>query len=336
TAQSNRMDQCNKDLSKKPINWTDLEKQLPHVQTRIGAASASGIPSHSISINKLLVKQCTDLLIKHIKKLNQAQVIDQLENLAQSCSLLIYKTPSEEDPNTLNAFLTTDDFYFEVAIALSGEITDAKFSIFSEPATSSVLLKNIFCSWNWDLLSKHIEGVKCNFILSDPDPQIRSTGFKAIQCLEKDLSQLYQIELRFYEKVNGTKPSYYALNQQPNYTDKLINQTPIGVFKKSELGQPLRLYYYLSPLDLIQHHQNLNAKFKKKIDSTHNTISNLLSPDELFSYELGSYLSVSLVQTSKTHKLVDSNLLVLTENDDERTIFEYLNPYVNQNFNIEQ
>lgn len=73
--------------------------------------------------------------------MNQTQVNDQLENLAQSFNLTIYKTPSEEDPNVLKAYLATEDFYFEVTIALSGEIIDAKFSIFSEPLTVS-LIKN--------------------------------------------------------------------------------------------------------------------------------------------------------------------------------------------------
>jgi hypothetical protein len=61
-------------------------------------------------------------------------VIDQLENLAQSSGLMVYKTPCEEDPQTVNAFLNTDDFYFEVSVNLKGEITDVKFSICSEPA----------------------------------------------------------------------------------------------------------------------------------------------------------------------------------------------------------
>ena len=66
--------------------------------------------------------------------MTQAQVIEQLENLAQSCNLGLFKTPSEEDANTVNAFLNTDDFFFEVSISISGEITEVKFSIFSEPA----------------------------------------------------------------------------------------------------------------------------------------------------------------------------------------------------------
>jgi hypothetical protein len=57
---------------------------------------------------------------------------------------MVYKTPSEDDPTTVNAFLTADDFYFEVAINIRGEITDVKFSIFSETAQVSCYRHSIF------------------------------------------------------------------------------------------------------------------------------------------------------------------------------------------------
>ena len=61
-------------------------------------------------------------------------MIDQLENLAQSNGLRVYKTPSEEEPSSVNAFLSTDDFYFDISVKITGEISDVKFSILSEPA----------------------------------------------------------------------------------------------------------------------------------------------------------------------------------------------------------
>ena len=66
--------------------------------------------------------------------MTQAQVIDQLNNFAQSCNLSVYSTPSEEEPSTVNAFLSNEDFFFGVSISLNGEITDVKFSLFSEEA----------------------------------------------------------------------------------------------------------------------------------------------------------------------------------------------------------
>ena len=164
------MNLSNKVLSKAVMSWADVHKQLLIViQTRGTSIHTSSSTTHQLPINKVFVKQCTDLLIKHIKNLSQAQVIEQLENLAQSCNLGVFKTPSEEDPNTVNAFLSTDDFFFEVSVNLEGEITEVKFSIFSEPAKRSPLLKEIFCSWNWDSLAKHIEGIKQNYILAHSD-----------------------------------------------------------------------------------------------------------------------------------------------------------------------
>jgi hypothetical protein len=67
------MNLTNKVLSKAAISWADVQKQLFSViQTRSGVVvNASSISSSAgsapILINKPLVKQCTDLLIKHIK-----------------------------------------------------------------------------------------------------------------------------------------------------------------------------------------------------------------------------------------------------------------------------
>ena len=54
----------------------------------------------------------------------------------------MFKVPSEVDPATMNVFLNTDDFYFEISVSLNGEITDVKFSLFSEAA--KVKDNNIF------------------------------------------------------------------------------------------------------------------------------------------------------------------------------------------------
>ena len=72
------MDFCNKVLSKAPISWIDVHKQLLNVmQTRsanltstlssYSSSSSSTSSSLGLAINKIQVKQCTDLLIKHIK-----------------------------------------------------------------------------------------------------------------------------------------------------------------------------------------------------------------------------------------------------------------------------
>jgi len=181
--------------------------------------------------------------------------------------------------------------------------------------------------------------------------QIRTKGFKSIQYLEKDLNSLYQIQVKYLEKILKITSNLKANDIQMKYMDKLINQTPIGVLKKSELGQPMRLYYYLSPLDLIQHNSkdyNLN-----EINTKHKLL-NSLSIDQLIEYEIGSYVSISLESTRKNenvkmeqstqnlvednfqHKLPDTTLLILNENDDENCWHDFLNPYFNINLNFDK
>ena len=210
--------------------------------------------------------------------------------------------------------------------------------------------------------------------------QIRAKGYKAIQCLEKDLSSLYQIQLKYLDKLL-LKPSSNKANlsqnistsNQSKHLDKLVNQSPIGVFKKSELGCPMRLYYYLSPLDVINYHQKHDIKSSSPNSLANGNISNgaktngvtsgdgfdvtykilsSLTVEQLIQHELGAYVTVSLVgssrplntssknETSKVdspfYKLADCPLLLLNENDDERSWHDSLNSYFNTSFNFEK
>jgi hypothetical protein len=153
------------------------------------------------------------------------------------------------------------------------------------------------------------------------------------------LNTLYKIQQKFVEKAlikNHHQSLKNNLNNSENdnqfkYIDKLINQTPIGLFKKSELGEPIRLYYYISPLDLIEHN-----KTKNHFNSTYKIFSSI-TIDQLMKYELGAYSTISLSsqikneneQANLTFKLPDCCLLALNENDDERVWMEYLNPLPN-------
>ena len=166
---------------------------------------------------------------------------------------------------------------------------------------------------------------------------MRAKGFKVIECLEKDLNSLYQIEVKYLDKFfknlsvtsKGNSLNRGSQSIQSKYLEKLVNQTPIGVFKKSELGEPMRLYYYLSPLDLIQHHQSQSSK-KEGFDLTYKMLSSL-TIEQLVTHELGSYLTVSLLSVEKSNRvenysLPDLSLLMLNETDDEA-----LSPYLNNN-----
>ena len=92
--QKKNMDLCNKILSKAPLSWLDVQKQLlTAMQSRAGAGGGAGsvstalqyaatsvslmnassvnANSSALPINKTFVKQCTDFLIKHIKSMRK-------------------------------------------------------------------------------------------------------------------------------------------------------------------------------------------------------------------------------------------------------------------------
>ena len=97
-------------------------------------------------------------------------------------------------------------------------------------------------------------------------------------------------------KMNGHGSQY-----QSKFIDRLVNQSPIGVLKKSELGEPMRLYYYLSPLDLIEHHKTdkLASYRADGFDATYKILSSL-KIDQLVEHEIGSYATISLLSTDAT------------------------------------
>lgn len=292
-------------------------------------------------------------------------MIDQLENLAKANGLGVFKTPCEEEPSTVNAFLNTDDFYFEVSVNLAGQIVDVKFSIFNETAKSNILLKEIICSWNWQVLVKHIHGIKESFILNDADHQTRSKAFKSLQTLESDLSKLNELQASFVDKFLAKsakqQPNHLLSNQTYKKVQMLVNRTPIGVFSKSELGRSMRLFYYLSPLDLIEHHQTQKHTTNEKFV---NELFKSIDSDQVVSNEIGAFLTICLHSTSKTspsgiagsqlakseaqtinpsessqhelYKLPDVSLLNLNENDQLATCHDHLNAYLNNQLNHEK
>ena len=50
------MDTYSKVLSKSSVSWTDVQKNIK-----------VAIQGRNFSVNKFLIKQCTDILVKHIK-----------------------------------------------------------------------------------------------------------------------------------------------------------------------------------------------------------------------------------------------------------------------------
>jgi hypothetical protein len=90
--------------------------------------------------------------------------------------------------------------------------------------------------------------------------------------------------------INNSNKQYFKT------LDKIIHESAIGLFKKSDIGHPMRLYYYLSPQDLILNYKNGS-----------NLIENI-NEETVLKYDLGSYLTISL-QKFKLSKLPDGSVL---------------------------
>jgi len=99
----------------------------------------------------------------------------------------------------------------------------------------------------------------------------------------------------------------------------------------------------MSPLDLIQHHQQLN-KNSEGFDVTYKILSSL-TVDQLIMNDLGSYVSISLLSTAgdinnqtsaANYRLPDCSLLTLKNSDEDRSLTEAFSSYFNSSFSFEK
>ena len=233
---------------------------------------------------------------------------------------------------------------------------------------------------------RHIDGIKTNFILADPDQlvfvivdvtcfvtsichcvvvivrdlssQVRARAFKSIQWLEQDINSLYRLQLKYLNKQQQqqtTTDSHTPTSSDTfKHIDKLVNQAPLGLYRASELGEPMRLHIYLSPLDLIEHEQQQQQQKQQHHRSTSGnglsvtyTALSSTSLDDIVRSNLGATLTISILsgqqqqqessqEPSPAYMLPDCATLAIDESDDERTLHDYLSPYMNVNFNFER
>ena len=175
---------------------------------------------------------------------------------------------------------------------------------------------------------------------------MRSRAYKSIQLLEKDLGALFQVQVKYLSKNLKTlaagQLNNAVLTKSANYVllDKLINLSPVGLLKRSQLGDPMRLYFYSSPLELISHLGSGQAPRSAKQLLATNITS--MSTDQLVQLGVGSYLCITLhsltpVKTvagapdpvsSAKYRLPSASSVLLTESD-EKSWHDALSPYFN-------
>jgi hypothetical protein len=162
---------------------------------------------------------------------------------------------------------------------------------------------------------------------------------------------LYKVQLRYLDKLAAKSAVTTVVKTEPSpnsaivtggqHLERLVNQTPIGVFRPSQIGEPMRLFYYLSPLDLI-HHQQSAAQFNSTYQLTGSYVS---SVEQLVEHELGASLTISLHTPvgsglPQQHNLPDVSLVLVSEvesSENERLWHELLNPCLNNlNLNFEK
>lgn len=98
---------------------------------------------------------------------------------------------------------------------------------------------------------------------------------------------------------------------------KYINETSLGLFKKSDIGHSMRLYYYLSPQDYL---------LKEMNESEDSSSSNSNSINDYY-LTIASYLTIQLESQQFNTKLPDCSLLLLNAFELNKCPFDSFKQY---------
>lgn len=227
------------------------------------------------AVEKSNLQKCLDSMQHCIKVTTKQGLVERLESLTRQLGL---KFMYMEDTSSL--FISSDMFYLEIVLDANGSVLDVKVHHECKVELQS-------CSELVECLSKgdfadfttQLEGLSSIYQLN-AEPKIKSKAFVALQALEADLYDLYQIN-GFYQ-------------EQPV---ALLLQSPTGIVQRRRGGHAMKLTYFVPPSELL----DLEAKTMHAI-----------SVDLVHAKGLGMSVTVNL-EASVAHKLQVQPILARTE-----------------------
>lgn len=213
-------------------------------------------------------------------------LVERLESLTRQLGLKFME-------DTSGLFISSDMFYLEIVLDASGAVQDVKVhhECKIEQQSCSELV-NCLVKGDFADFTTQLEGLASIYQLN-AEPKIKSKAFVALQALETDLQNLFQIT-NFYKD-----------------TPSLLLQSPVGIVQTRRGGHPMKLTYFVSPYELLDPEtKSLNS----------------ISVDLIHGKSLGMSVTVNL-EASVTHKLQIQPILNVNSTDPQNLNYAPLTNY---------
>uniref|UniRef100_A0A1A9W550 Mediator of RNA polymerase II transcription subunit 1 n=1 Tax=Glossina brevipalpis TaxID=37001 RepID=A0A1A9W550_9MUSC len=214
------------------------------------------------AVEKSNLQKCLDSMQHCIKVTSRQGLVERLESLSRQLGLKFM-----DDTKVL--FISTDMFFLEIVLDANGALSDVKVHHECKVEQQS-------CSELVDCLNRgdfadftaQLEGFSSIYQLN-AEPKVKTKAFDAMQAVETDLYNLFQMQ------------SFSKDTQQ------VLKDSIVGIVLKRHGGHPMRLVYFVSPYDLI----SLESKSLQA-----------LSLDLLHNKQIGFSVTVNL-EASSANKL---------------------------------
>jgi mediator of RNA polymerase II transcription subunit 1 len=193
-----------------------------------------------------------------------------------------------ENLNTSSLFISSDMFYLEILLdSQTGYVNDVKvhhecIESESEPNLVQALRKGDFIDF-----TQQLEGFQSIYQLNC-ESKIKSKALIALQALENDLMNIYNIE-----SMQNITPELMVLSSS------------LGLLTKRRGGHALKLTFFVSPFELL----NIEAK---RMDTLLDALQNAAAAKKT---EIGNNVTINLEAATPSNKLQITPLLIKSKTD---------------------
>lgn len=235
------------------------------------------------ALEKANLQKCLDNMQHCIKVTTRQGLVERLESLTRQLGLKYME-------ETSSLFISSDMFYLEILLNASGGVQDVKVHHECKSLQSCSELVECLTKGDFTDFTAQLEGLTAIYQLN-AEPKIKSKAFIALQAIEQDVWNMFQLN-NYFPDVRS-----------------LVAKSPTGFVQQRRGGHPMRLTYYLSPMELLdlqsQSMHTVTAEFIHK-------------------HKVGTSVTINLV-ASVAHKLQVQPILNVT--DPQNIVYEQMTSF---------
>lgn len=205
-----------------------------------------------------------------------------------------------DNANTNSLFISSDMFYLEILLdPQSGKVNDVKVHHeCSNESESNHHLVDVLRKGDFIDFTQQLAGFQSIYQLN-AESKIKSKAFIAIQALETDLTNIFNIESLPYASP-----------------ETLVLSTSVGLLTPRRGGHPMSLLFFVRSTELLNFEQ-------KKIDSLTNAIQAALSAKK----HIGNSVTINLEAAAPSNKLQISPLFLKSGKSEGGFAYNQINPH---------